>query len=98
MSQSYSASKVPLRSLEQVIVIDETHKDKRGFRRRRRAWGFRNGGGVKLRKWFKTGCRYTMIARFKINGFVESTVGLYPHDEISDEGAAGCWYSGWRRF
>ena len=97
MSQFYSASKVPLRTLEQVIVIDETHKDKRASRRRR-AWGFRNGGGVKLRKWFKTGCRYTMIARFNINGFVELSVGLYPHDEISDEGAAGCWYSGWRRF
>ena len=40
--------KVALRSLvtdpEQVIVIDETHKDKRASRRRR-AWGERNSGG-----------------------------------------------------
>lgn len=90
MSQSYSASKVPLRTVEEVIVIDETHKDKRASRRRR-TWRFRNSGGVKLRKWFKTECWYTMIAGFNINGFVESTVGLYPRDEISDEGttAAG---------
>lgn len=77
-----------VKNAEQVIVIDETHKDKRASRRRR-AWGFRNGGGVKLRKWFRTECRYTMIAGFNINGFVESTVGLYPRDEISEEGAAG---------
>ena len=30
-----------------------------------------------------------MIARFNLDGFVNCTVGLFPRDEISDEGAAG---------
>ena len=82
------ALKSLVKNVDQVIVIDETHKDKRASRRRR-AWGVRNGGGVRLRKWFKNECQYTMIAGFNVNGFVNSTVGLYPRDEISDEGAAG---------
>ena len=74
--------------VEQVIVIDETHKDKRASRRRR-AWGIRNSGGIALRNCFRNECRYTMIAGFNVHGFVDATIGIYPRDEISNEGAAG---------
>ena len=30
-----------------------------------------------------------MIAGFNIDGFMQSTVGIFPRDEISEEGAAG---------
>ena len=33
--------------------------------------------------------RYTMIAGFNLDGFVDSTIGIFLRDEISDEGAAG---------
>ena len=50
---------------EQVIVIDETHKDKHSSRQRR-AWGKRNSGGVALKRWFRSECHYTMVASFLI--------------------------------
>ena len=74
--------------VEQVIVIDETHKDKRASRRRR-AWGRRNSGGIALKKWFCNEVRYTMIAGFNIDGFVNATIGIYEREETSNEGAAG---------
>ena len=82
------ALKCLVRDVEQVIVIDETHKDKRASRRRR-AWAKRNSGGIALSKWFKNEKRYTMIAGFTVNGFIESSVGIFPRDEITNEGAAG---------
>ena len=72
----------------QVLVVDETHKDKRASRRRR-AWGRRNSGGIPIKRWFCHEIRYTMIAGFNIDGFVDSTVELFMRDEISNEGAAG---------
>ena len=72
----------------QVLVLDETHKD-RNASRRRRGWGKRNGDGVKIRRWFRMNLNYTMIAAMNINGFIGSTIKLIMRDEISDEGAAG---------
>mmetsp|Transcript_5987 Transcript_5987/g.9075 ORF Transcript_5987/g.9075 Transcript_5987/m.9075 type:complete len:119 (-) Transcript_5987:228-584(-) len=58
---------------DQVIFVDETHKDKNASRRRK-AWGPRNSGGIALRRWFKNTIRYTMIAALDINGFIPSTI------------------------
>ena len=82
------ALKSLVKNAEQVLVIDETHKDKRASRRRR-AWGKRNSGGVQLKKWFRNEKRYTMIAGFNINGFERSSIGIFLRDESSEEGAAG---------
>ena len=82
------ALKYLVEDASQVLVIDETHKDKRESRRRR-AWGRRNSGGVPIKRWFANDVRYTMIAGFNLDGFVESTVGIYMRDETSNEGAAG---------
>jgi len=73
---------------EQVIVVDETHKDKNASRRRK-AWGKRNSGGVALLKWFKNTVRYTMLAALNMDGFVQSSIEIVRRDEVSDEGAAG---------
>ena len=37
----------------QLVFVDETHKDQQASRRRK-AWGARNSGGVSLRRWFVT--------------------------------------------
>ena len=74
--------------LGMLVYIDETHKD-RNASRRRRAWGKKNSGGVKLDRWFKNTVRYTMIIACNINGFMTKTCQLVERDEISDEGAAG---------
>ena len=74
--------------MSQIIVIDETHKDKRASRRRR-AWGRRNSGGVALRRWYCKEINYIMITAMNIDGLVDETVNLYLRDEISEEGAAG---------
>ena len=60
-----------VKDVRQVIVIDETHKDKRASRRRR-AWGKRNSGGIPLKKWYKNEIRYTMIAGFNVDGFEDN--------------------------
>ena len=73
---------------KQVIVLDETHKD-RNASRRRRGWGNRNGGGVKINRWFTENINYTMIAAMNYHGFIDSTIKLVMRDEISEEGAAG---------
>jgi len=87
--QRYKAALNALvRNPEQVIVIDETHKD-RNASRRRKAWGPRNSGGLALRRWFRNEVRYTMIAALNLDGFVDSTIELVRRDEISNEGAAG---------
>jgi hypothetical protein len=73
---------------KQVIVIDETHKD-RNASRRRRGWGKRNGGGVKVNRWFNENINYTMIAAMNYFGFIDASIKLVMRDEISEEGAAG---------
>lgn len=73
---------------EQVIVLDETHKDKKASRRRR-GWGKRNSGGVHINRWFRDNINYTMIAAMNIDGFIDSTIKLVMRDAISEEGAAG---------
>ena len=73
---------------DMLMFIDKTHKD-RSASRRRRAWGSKNKGGVKLTRWFRQTARYTMIIGCDINGFIPETCKLIHRDEISDEGAAG---------
>ena len=73
---------------ERLIMVDETHRD-RNASRRRRGYGKRNAGGLRMRRWFKSEVRYTMIGVADVNGFIESACGIYKRDEISDEGAAG---------
>ena len=58
----------------QLVFVDETHKDQQASRRRK-AWGIRNSGGVTLRRWFASKVRYTMIASMDVDGFIDSTVG-----------------------
>ena len=74
--------------MSQIIVIDETHKDKRASKRRQ-AWGRWNSGGVALRRWYYKEINYIMITAMNIDGLVDETVNLYLRDEISEEGAAG---------
>ena len=58
----YKASlKGLVRNANQLIFVDETHKDKAASRRRK-AWGIRNSGGIGIQRWFKNEARYTMIA------------------------------------
>ena len=57
----------------QVLFVDETHKDRQASWRRK-AWGKRNSGGVVLKRWFQMKARYTMIASLDINGFIDATV------------------------
>jgi transposase len=73
---------------KQVIVLDETHKDKNASRRRR-CWQRRNVGGLGVRRWFNDNVNYSMIAAMNWKGFIDSTIKLTRRDEISEEGAAG---------
>ena len=77
-----------MESADQVIVLDETHKDKNSSRRRR-AWGQRNSKGLALRKWFRRKFWYTMIAAMDITGFIDSTIDLILRDEVGEDGASG---------
>jgi len=73
----------------QLVYVDETHKDKQASRRRK-AWGHRNSSsGVAVKRWFNNDVRYTMIAALDINGFIPSTIDCVKRNEISSEGAAG---------
>ena len=73
----------------QLVYVDETHKDKQASRRRK-AWGQRNSSsGVAVKRWFNNDVRYTMIAALDINGFIPSTIDCVKRNEISSEGAAG---------
>ena len=47
-------------NVNQVVFIDETHKDKNASRRRK-AWGKRNSGGIALKKWFNNTIQYTSL-------------------------------------
>jgi len=69
------------------LFIDETHKD-RNASHRRRAWGRRGSDGIAIKRWFKDSARYTLIAVI-IEGFVKSTLHIYPRNMLSIEGAAG---------
>ena len=91
----YKASlKGLVRDPNQLIFVDETHKDKAASRRRK-AWGIRDSGGIGIRRWFKNEARYTMIASLDIDGFVPSTIECVQRDEISAEGAAGTVNAGY---
>ena len=72
----------------QLIYIDESHKD-RNSSRRRRAWGRKGSDGIAIKRWFKDTMRYTLIASMNIDGFIPSTLKVFPRNNISTEGAAG---------
>ena len=71
-----------------LVMVDETHQD-RNAARRRRGYGKRNGGGIKLKRWFKSVARYTLIAVADINGFIDFGCKTYLREDTSSEGAAG---------
>ena len=57
-----------LRYIDQLVLVDETAKD-RNAGRRARAWG-RIGPKFQLEKWFREEARYTMMGAADINGFI----------------------------
>ena len=73
---------------ELFVIVDETHKD-RNTARRRRKYGKKNNGGVKLNKWFKNAVGYTNIGVADINDFIESTCTTLLRDGLSEEGTTG---------
>ena len=73
---------------ELLVMVDETHRD-RNAARRRRGYGKRNSGGLKLKRWFKTIARCAMIGVADANGFIDSACETYIRQDLSDEGAAG---------
>ena len=68
----------------QLVFVDETHKDKQASRRRR-AWGRSNSGGIALIRWFKNTIRYTMIAAMDVNGFIDSSIDCVKRNDTDDE-------------
>jgi hypothetical protein len=81
-----------VRNPDQVLLIDETHKEKMSSRQSR-AYG-RVGHEVVVDKWFRDGNRCAMIEVADVNDFVQSALGgLYfgavgkldiglPHDTL----------------
>jgi hypothetical protein len=76
-----------VRNPNQVLLIDETHKDKRSSRRSR-AWG-RVGHEVVVDKWYHDGKRYTMMGVADVNGFVQSACVCFRRDELFDDPQGG---------
>jgi hypothetical protein len=76
-----------VRSPNQVLLIDETHKDKISSRRSR-AWG-RVGHEVVVDKRFHDGKRYTMMGVADVNGFVQSACFCFRRDELFDDPQGG---------
>ena len=71
-----------------LILVDETHKDRKAARRRR-GYAKRNNGGLHDDKWFQDNVCYTLIGVADIDGFVEGACKTFNRREISEEGAAG---------
>jgi hypothetical protein len=76
-----------VRNPNQVLLIDETHKDKR-LSRCSRAWG-RVGHEVVVDKWFHNGKRYTMMGVADVNGFVQSACVCFRRDDLFDDPQGG---------
>jgi hypothetical protein len=79
-----------VRNPNQVLLIDETHKDKISSCHSR-AWG-RVGHEVVMDNWFHDGKRYTMVGVADVNGFVQSACVCFRRDELFDDphgGASG---------
>ena len=73
---------------ELLVMVDKIHRN-RNAARRRRGYGKRNGGDLKLKQWFKTIARYTMIGVADVNGFIDAACATYLREDLSYEGAAG---------
>jgi transposase len=76
-----------VRNPNQVLLIDEMHKDKRSSHRSR-AWG-RVGHEVVVDKWIHDGERYTKMGHADVNGFVQSACICFRRDELFDEPQVG---------
>lgn len=81
------ALKILVQHPNQLVFVDETHKD-RNASRRRRAWS-RKGIPAPIQRWFRNEACYTLIAAFNIEGFMDSTLDCVLRGAISNEGAAG---------
>lgn len=82
-----SALNALVRHAQEVVFVDETHKDREAARRRR-AWGQR-GQDLILRRYFDDPVRYTCIAACNMGGFMVDCCEVFLRNEISSEGAAG---------
>jgi hypothetical protein len=70
-----------VRNPNQVLLIDEPHKDKRSSRRSR-SWG-RVGHEVVMDQWFHDGKQYTMMrVAADVNGLVQSACVCFRRDEL----------------
>jgi hypothetical protein len=69
-----------VRNPNQVLLIDETHKEKRSSRSSR-AWG-RVRHEVVVDKWFHNRTRYTMMGVADVNGFVQSVCVCFRRDDL----------------
>jgi hypothetical protein len=76
-----------VRNHNQVLLIDETHKDKISSRRSR-AWG-KVGHEVVVDKWFPDGKRYIMMGVADVHGFVQSACVCFRRDELFDNPQGG---------
>jgi hypothetical protein len=72
-----------MRNPNQVLLIGETHKDKRSSHRSR-AWD-RVGREVVVDNWFHGGKRYTMMGAADVNGFVQSACFCFRRDDLFDD-------------
>ena len=75
----------------QLVCIDETHKD-RNTSRRRRAYGFKRER-IELDGWFTEKVRYTMIGVCNLSGFIKEACHIIRRDDaqvsLTSEGSAG---------
>ena len=73
---------------EMLVMVNETHKDK-NVARRRRGYGKRNSGGLKIDEWFKNAVCYTLIGVADIDRLIYGACQTYLRNKISNKGAAG---------
>jgi hypothetical protein len=78
-----------VRNPNQVLFIDDTHKDKRSSHRSR-AWGI-VGHEVVVDKWFYDRNRYTMMGVADVNGFVQYDCVCFRRDELFDDPQGGAY-------
>ena len=84
-----------VKTAEQVLVIDEAHKDNIASTLEGGGNGERGILVTLDKKWFHNKIGYTLIAGLNIEqGFVKRSVGIYPRQKVSDEGG-GSQYCGY---
>jgi hypothetical protein len=83
----FKALHLLVRNPNQVLLIDDTHKDNRSSRRFR-AWG-KVGHYVVVDKWFHDGKRHNMMGVADVNCFVQSDCVCFRIDELFDDPQVG---------